>query len=293
MIDSSANPSPGSLARWACFAEATALKAGNVHPNASFADMTYQSFLDSALAIEADLEQAAKLGVGQTVLNCVRATRAKVGSNTNLGIVLLLAPMCATKAHEPWEQGVRRVLANMTHRDATLVYEAIRMAEPGGLGRIDEGDVHQPPPAMSLLEAMQLAADRDAIARQYVSGFQQILHQVAPSLANHRRQGLSLLDAIVKAHLELIASGDTLIQRKCGAAMMRQAGDLAQSTLAAGWPATPTSRQRWALLDTWLRADGNRRNPGASADLVTAGLFAAVRLNLMMPEPFPLPADYS
>lgn len=292
MIDSSATPSPGTLARWVCIAEATAPKAGNVHPNARFADMTYQSFLDSALAIEPELDQAAKLGVGQTVFNCVGATRAKVGSNTNLGIVLLLTPMCATLAHEPWEQGVRRVLANMIHRDASLVYEAIRMAEPGGLGRVDEGDVHLPP-AMSLLEAMQLAADRDAVARQYVSDFQQVIHQVAPSLANHRRQGLSLLDAIVKTHLELIASGDTLIQRKCGSAMMRQAGDMAQSTLAAGWPATPTSRQRWDMLDTWLRADGNRRNPGASADLVTAGLFAAVRLNQLRPEPIPLPADYS
>ena len=30
-------------------------------------------------------------------------------------------------------------------------------------------------------------------------------------------------------------------------------------------------------FDRWLRADGNRRNPGTTADLVAASLFAAFR----------------
>ena len=32
-----------------------------------------------------------------------------------------------------------------------------------------------------------------------------------------------------------------------------------------------------AELDAWLRAEGNRRNPGTTADLVTACLFIALR----------------
>ena len=30
-------------------------------------------------------------------------------------------------------------------------------------------------------------------------------------------------------------------------------------------------------LDSWLRADGHSRNPGATADLMAAALFAALR----------------
>ena len=30
-------------------------------------------------------------------------------------------------------------------------------------------------------------------------------------------------------------------------------------------------------LDSWLRSDGNRRNPGTTADLVAATLFAGLR----------------
>ena len=51
----------------------------------------------------------------------------------------------------------------------------------------------------------------------------------------------------------------------------------AAAVLAAGWPHTDAGRVAIAEFDHWLRADGHRRNPGTTADLVAACLFVALR----------------
>ena len=66
---------------------------GNVHPGAAFADMHFGDFLESAVAIEPVFAKVEELSVGELVLESVRATRAKVGMNTNLGTLLLFAPL--------------------------------------------------------------------------------------------------------------------------------------------------------------------------------------------------------
>jgi triphosphoribosyl-dephospho-CoA synthase len=44
-----------------------------------------------------------------------------------------------------------------------------------------------------------------------------------------------------------------------------------------GWPDEPGTLSEFRLFDEWLRADGHARNPGATADLIAAGLFVALR----------------
>src|SRR5262245_55678261 len=102
----------GVLAQVACVWEATARKAGNVHPNCDFDDVTYRDFLLSAAAIGPALAEAERLGlrIGATVLECVRATRLVVRTNTNLGIILLLAPLTAVERTAHLRTGVERVL---------------------------------------------------------------------------------------------------------------------------------------------------------------------------------------
>ena len=91
-----AQPLPiGLCAQLACILEATARKPGNVHRYADFADATYLDFLLSAAAIAPVMEQAPRRRVGETVLRAVRATRRVVATNTNLGTILLLAPLAA------------------------------------------------------------------------------------------------------------------------------------------------------------------------------------------------------
>src|SRR3954447_5546588 len=77
----------------ACVLEVSAEKPGNITPRHDFADTSYEDMLRSAIALRPELGRAAERGVGETVLAAVRATRRVAGSNTNLGIALLLAPL--------------------------------------------------------------------------------------------------------------------------------------------------------------------------------------------------------
>ena len=235
---------PGQLATLACIAEATAPKAGNVHPDAPFDDMTYADFVVSATVCEPILDSAATRGVGQTILDAVRATQEAVGVNTNLGLLLLLAPLCAGK------------LTGFTKQDARAVYDAVELARPGGVGKVKR-------PEVTLDEAMAMAAKRDLIARQYTNGFADV-NQLAARLTE-LYQLMPLDQAVVMAHLELLASEpDSHLMRKGGDAKAAQRG--AKDVLAG--------KRTFEDFDAWLREG---RNPGTSADLIGAAVYVALR----------------
>ncbi len=277
----------GLCAQIACIWEATARKAGNVHRYRDFADSTYTDFLLSAAAIAPVMTTACqRRRVGATVLDAVRATRRIVGTNTNLGIVLLLAPLASVPPEEDLRSGIERVLAALDVEDARLVYEAIRLASPGGLGRAAEQDVHTEP-TQTLRQVMALAADRDLIARQYANGFAEVFEDGVPALLTALERTGSMEGAIVFAHLHLMAHHlDTLILRKRGRAEAEEAARRARMVLEKGWPAL-------ADFDSWLRGEGHARNPGAAADLLTACLFVVLRENrITLPPPFPWSAGF-
>src|SRR5262245_59162273 len=154
----------------ACMAELAALKPGNVHVYAAGHRMTVADFEASARA-SAPALAAPDLGVGQRILAALRRTRAAVSSNTNLGILLLCAPLAQAALETPvgeLRRSLHKVLAALSVDDAAAAFEAISLANPGGLGEAAEHDVRTPP-VVTLLEAMRIAADRDRIAAQYVT----------------------------------------------------------------------------------------------------------------------------
>src|SRR5262245_42378134 len=150
----------GLCAQLACIWEATARKPGNVHRHRDFEDTSYVDFLVSAAAIAPILETASQRRVGETVLQCIQATRFVTSTNTNLGIVLLLTPLATVPLGEKLRPGLGKVLANLDVTDSRLVYQAIRLTRPGGLGQVSEQDISQEP-TLPLREIMTLAADRD------------------------------------------------------------------------------------------------------------------------------------
>jgi triphosphoribosyl-dephospho-CoA synthase len=264
--------------------EATAPKVGNVHRGADFGDLTFTDFAVSAVLIAPAMEAAVRTGVGRAVLDAVAATRAAVPTNTNLGMALLMAPLAAVPRGQPLTTAsVGEVLQQLTAEDSRLVYEAIRLVQPGGLGKVESMDVAGEAPP-SLLAAMQAAADRDQVADQYVTRFSLVLDRLVPWLIAGRAKGWSLTETIVHTHLRLLAeSGDSLIARKLGPAVSQQAAAMAAQALEAGEPGDEAYYAAVSDFDFWLRADGNRRNPGATADLIAAALFAALRDGLLPP----------
>jgi triphosphoribosyl-dephospho-CoA synthase len=259
-------------ARLACVLEVTARKPGNVHRKRSFADLTYDDFICSARAIAPVMERAAKRGVGLTVLEAIRETRKVVQTNTNLGIVLLLAPLAAVPLHMPIHSGIEQVLAKLTVADARAVYEAIRLAQPGGMGKSSEQDIANEP-TQTLREVMTLAADRDLIARQYANGFKEVLEIGLTGLLEPLNRGKDVETAIIHCQLQLLSQlPDSLIARKRGLKEAEEASRRAAAVLAG-----ETTSQLLVEFDNWLCALGNQRNPGTTADLVTASLFVGLR----------------
>jgi triphosphoribosyl-dephospho-CoA synthase len=261
----------------ACLLEVTARKPGNVHRGLDFHDLHFVDFLLSASAIAAPLDRAAAEGVGAAVLAAVESTRRVVSTNTNLGMILLLAPLAAVPDGTDLAEGVESVLAATTVDDARKVYKAIRLASPGGLGRAADQDVWDEP-SVTLREAMALAADRDLVARQYAGGYHEVLHEALPILRTTLADGQPLETGIVASYLGLLSlHPDSLIVRKVGIERARDVTRWAADVLAAGWPGTERGRRLCDDLDARLRMEGNRLNPGTTADLVTAALFAALR----------------
>jgi len=199
-------------------------------------------------------------------------------------MALLFAPLASVPRGDAIsKESVGAVLRSLTPEDSRLVYEAIRLAQPGGLGTVESMDIaNEPPP--DLLAAMQAAADRDLVARQYVENFSLVFQEALATLVEGRLRGWSLTDAIIHTHLFLISRhGDSLIARKGGRELSDRAAKIAGQVCSAGNPGDDAYHEALADFDFWLRSDGNRRNPGTTADLVAAGLFAGLRDGLLTP----------
>ena len=265
----------GQLATAACLLEISAPKPGNVHRGADFADMTFEQMALAAVAIGPAIQDCHRTGVGAAILSAVRATQTLVGKNTNLGTVLLLAPLAAADRMTP--ASVRAVLRQLEPADSESVYQAIRLARPGGLGRSGRHDVDAPAPG-DLIEAMAVASERDMVARQYTSGFAELMETIVPYLLATHDQSSRLPAAIVRTHVMTMAEyPDSLIARKLGFAAAQEAADRAADTLDAGDIGEDRYHRALADLDFWLRSDGHRRNPGTTADLIAAALFICLR----------------
>ena len=272
--------STGELAMMACLLEARAPKAGNVSPAKGFKGTTLRHFIEAASAIAGPLDRAAERPLGDTILEAVTESRKVTEQNVNLGIILLLGPLASAPQGADPRDGVRGVLDNLDDEDCRKVYDAIRIASPGGLGSVETADVNDPPPG-DLIAAMELAAERDLVARQYVNGFEQVFCDGLDWLRESCEAGLELDSAIVRLHLQFMASyPDSLIARKCGPETARKAAAGAARVLEGGWPEAGTEAL-FTELDSWLREDGNRRNPGTSADLVAGCLFLALRAGII------------
>jgi triphosphoribosyl-dephospho-CoA synthase len=267
--------------------EVTARKPGNVHRLRDFPDLHFVDFLLSAVAIAEPLNRASAVGVGPAVFEAIAATRRMVGTNTNLGMVLLLAPLAAVPDVVELAAGVEAVLEATTLEDARAVYRAIRLAEPGGLGSAPDQDVAFEP-TMTLRAVMTLADDRDLIARQYANGFQDVLGQAVPALGASLGSGHPLETAIITSYLSMLARHpDSLIARKAGLEVARDVSRRAAEVLEAGWPDRAEGGRLCDAFDAWLREPGRQLNPGTTADLVTAALYAALR-DGTIPLPRPL-----
>lgn len=268
--------STGQAATLACVLESLFAKPGNVHRGADFPDTTLQDFLVSGILIGPAMDVACQQRLGRTVLAAAEATRQVVRQNTNLGIILLFAPLATVDRLTP--AAVLECVGQTDRQDCRDIYRAIQLASPGGLGEARSYDVQGDSPPERIQPAMAAAAGRDMIARQYINGCHDVLEFVKPAIGEDLGAGHDLQTAVIRTHVRTMHRyPDSLIARKTDQATALEAAARAGRVLAAGSPGDETYWAALADLDFWLRSDGNRRNPGTTADLVAAGLFAGLR----------------
>ena len=262
----------------ACELELSALKPGNVGLHGDGHGMGVEHFRLSAEA-SADPLLMPGTSVGERVHAAVTATRERVGCNTNLGIVLLCAPLLQAASLESHGEVLRRrlhlLLLQSTLRDCEWVYDAIRVASPGGLGSSPEHDVTRAADC-TLLEAMMAGADRDRIAYQYATDFADIFDYAVPYFLDMCNAWRRPRWAAVGVYLGLLRRfPDSHVVRKHGGPVAREvsakAARLEAELHQCGDPELLAAR----LMDVDAELKRAGINPGTTADLTVATVLAA------------------
>ena len=263
------------LFKSACRADIEAIKPGNVSVYSAGHQMRCEDFIKSAGACATAICMP-KLSLGMRILSAVEDTRKAVSMNTNLGIILLCAPLIQavySDSKKSLRQSLGQILANTTVDDARSVYQAIRLAEAGGLGRVEQADIGTDPD-IPLLEAMQLAQGRDLIAAQYASDYQDIFEQACPALlAFYSKWGYNR-SAVSGLYMKLLATyPDSLITRKRGKAVAQYVCKLASALYEKCCRKDEPEDFDIELLAFDRELKQRNINPGTTADLTVATVF--------------------
>jgi len=237
--------------------------------------------MDAALFIKAASASVGPLlapgaSVGDRVEDAVKAGHLATGCNTNLGIVLLCAPLASALEEQPAPRSraalraaVARVIAGTDIDDARAVFRAIVAANPGGLGEAAEQDVRNVP-TVDLRSAMQLAAGRDSIARQYANGFADVFDFGVPRFERAAR--ISPERAVLETYLAYLATWpDSHVARKHGESIAAEVSLVAARFDQARARGAGFDAEKLQAWDAELKSRGI--NPGTTADLVVATNF--------------------
>ena len=238
--------------------------------------MDIEHFLKSAHAVAGVLMDS-QFGLAQKIFRSVQVTRQVVSTNTNLGIVLLCVPIvqaCIQLPNKTLRQSIQDEIEGLDIDDAQLILDAIQLADPSGLGTSEVHDVFEPASA-PVRVIMSHAKDKDLIARQYACGYTDIFGKGFDTIDRLLELGLNESEVVTAVFLFFLGEHpDTHIVRQHGsvvaAEIQREAVILFQEF--------QDSIQERAMLDQLLRFDSEWKsreiNPGTSADLTVATLFA-------------------
>jgi len=272
------------LYQQACEVELQAFKPGNVSIYSAAHDMTVDDFRLSAKVSAPPLCNP-NYSLGEKIFYAVKATREAVGCNTNLGIILLCAPLiqavgyCTTRIS--LRQSLHQVLSNTTIADAEWTFKAIAMAAPAGLGDAKEQDV-KTTASVTLTEAMKLASAKDRIALQYLTDYKDIFDFTVLRYNDELLKWGYHHWAAVAVYADLLSHyPDSHIERKYGnqyTEMLASRMNQLNSELSA----TENPDLMMPLLhsiDQELKSQ--RINPGTTADMTVATVFTVFLENFI------------
>ena len=255
-------------------------KPGNVDRVREYSDLRFEHFLAGAVGAREGLEMAETgESIGTSFERAVRGMATQRGGNTQFGALLLLCPLVrAAAASDLSRGGMARVVSCTTVDDATAFYRAFEHVDvtvadpPEGL---DEIDVRRGETAagalrereLSLFDVMELSAENDGVAREWVSRFERSF-RLADRLA---ALGGSVTERTSRAYLEaLAAEPDTFVAINHDAETAREVTKRAESVLSGTENIDDFADE---LVDREI-------NPGTTADITAGGLFVALERDL-------------
>lgn len=262
----------------ACMAELQALKPGNVHAFADGHGMTIYDFIQSA-DVTADIITNSDLSLGERIFYATEATKNTVGQNTNLGVLLLCAPIIDAALElrdgEMLQHRLNETLLRLTVSDAEYVTRAILLANPGGLGRVDQYDVREIP-KVSLLTIMQSAQDKDRIAWQYANEFRDIMEFGLTRYADAMIKWVNPAWSATALYLVFMMQyPDTHVVRKFGLSFSESLRQEAVEFERMHRSAENPKLVQKSLLEWDASLKQRGINPGTSADLTVATLLVS------------------
>jgi len=284
-------------------------KPGNVHRTFDFTETRYEHFLASAVAVSPHLRRAARrgvdifkksiapeqAGVGETIKDAVSDVAAwQHDKNTLLGSIMLLSPMAVAAgitlagkssfSAGTFRRHLKSVVESTTSEDAVHVYDAIRIAQPGGLGKAPKLDVADQgsktkilAEEISLHEVFKISAPWDSVAAEWVNNFHITFDIGYPEFKCAMKETGDINTATVQTFLRILSDvPDTLIARKAGKRKAEWASNKAKEIMKAGGMMNSIGRESVFELDRKLHDAGHRLNPGTTADLTSAVLAVAI-----------------
>jgi triphosphoribosyl-dephospho-CoA synthase len=290
--------------------EISADKPGNVNLTTGFEGTRYEHFLASAVAASPFFEMAADrgaaiskgeisasgVGLGQIIRDCVANVSAwQRGGNTLLGTIILFMPLAVAAGMASTETGnvfdvqqlrknLKIVVESTTPEDAVMVYEAIEIAKPSGLGGAPDLDVTDSnskkrilEKGVTLYEVFDIAKDYDMICSEWVNNYPVTFDFAYPFLMEQIGKTKPLTVAVIHTFLNVLAEyPDTFIARKAGVERAREVSLMAREVLQLGGLETLKGRERLNEFDKQLKRSDSLLNPGTTADIIATALALCV-----------------
>ncbi|WXG40197.1 MAG: triphosphoribosyl-dephospho-CoA synthase [Candidatus Freyarchaeum deiterrae] len=283
-------------------------KPGNVHRIRDTTRTRYEHFLAGAVAIGPSIKRAALNGclvtsgkinlnetkVGKHILGAVRDTANwQHGGNVNLGTIFLFVPLAVaagiTLTHgrvtpDKLRGNVERVMENTTSDDTLDVYEAIDIAHPGGLGKVEKYDATNKlskslikEDGIILQDIFRISAERDDISKEWITGMKITFEVGYPTFLKIYKESMDVNVATVHTFLEILSKNpDSLIQRKMSREKAVEVSERATKILEEGGLLKETGKAMCWKLDEELQGFKGKMNPGATADLTASSIFVAL-----------------
>lgn len=273
-------------------------KPGNVHRTQNFSDMVFEDFLLSGIAIGKTMEKTAKkgydlrknpekwenIGLGNLILEAVTETDRWVANNTNLGIVMLLTPICAAAGaienFNDFKDIIHKMMMSTTPQDAVHLYQAINIADAGGMGEQEELDVSSNSSMQKLLDndinmfsVLEMSSKRDRLSYELTNQMP-VTFEIGFPLFDKIKSEYGINQATVQTFLTILSKvPDTLISRKYGEKKAKKVSRDAESILKKGGVLTDKGQELLEKFDQHLIKNG--LNPGTTADFTASSIMVA------------------